>query len=109
MKLIKDYYIDGVCPDCGVDISDDVVDGQACEECGHVFFEPKPSGQQCCSCGSEKLISVQSHSRDCNHVELLDCGREYDGYVPEELKRIRGDSDSLRFVYCDDCGMIQSK
>ena len=35
---IKAAYEDGVCPDCGEDISNDVVEGDACHNCGHVFY-----------------------------------------------------------------------
>ena len=41
-RLIKDYYDDGVCPDCGEPIPDDAEDGSDCVNCGHVFgyYEP---------------------------------------------------------------------
>lgn len=34
---VKDAYPDGVCPDCGEDIPDDVEDGEECTNCGHTF------------------------------------------------------------------------
>lgn len=34
---VKDAYPDGVCPDCGEDIPDDVEDGEVCVNCGHTF------------------------------------------------------------------------
>ena len=42
MNPIKASYPDGVCPDCGTDIPDNVVSGQACIECEHVFVENTP-------------------------------------------------------------------
>ena len=35
--LISSYYEDGCCPDCGNEISNDVVAGDSCFNCGHVF------------------------------------------------------------------------
>ncbi len=42
MNTIKDSYEDGICPDCGEEIPDDVVEGQACENCEHAFYEYIP-------------------------------------------------------------------
>jgi len=39
---IKNSYPDGVCPDCGYDIPDDVSDGENCAGCDHVFYEERP-------------------------------------------------------------------
>jgi len=36
---VKDYYDDGLCPDCQLPIPDDAVDEQSCENCGHVFYD----------------------------------------------------------------------
>lgn len=38
--LIRNAYPECECPDCGEDIPEDVVDGQACSNCGHVFYLP---------------------------------------------------------------------
>jgi len=38
MNTIKDSYPEGVCPDCGVLIPDNTVDGTECKNCGHVFY-----------------------------------------------------------------------
>lgn len=38
---VKAAYEFGECPDCCLDIPDDVVDGQACTVCGHVFTVKK--------------------------------------------------------------------
>lgn len=46
MNAIKDSYPNGICPDCGNDIPDDVVSGQECAECGHVFTEERPNDDQ---------------------------------------------------------------
>lgn len=42
LALLKDFYEDGLCPDCGEPIPDDAVEGEACHNCGHVFSEPRP-------------------------------------------------------------------
>lgn len=42
MNAIKNSYEDGICPDCGEDIPDDVVEGQACENCEHAFYAFRP-------------------------------------------------------------------
>jgi len=39
---VKAAYEDGVCPDCGNEIPDDVADGQCCSKCTHVFYYPRP-------------------------------------------------------------------
>lgn len=39
---VKTSYNHGECPDCGLVIPDDIVDGQACEVCGHIFREELP-------------------------------------------------------------------
>jgi len=39
MKRIKDNYEGGVCPDCGLDIPPNAVEGEECSECGHVFWD----------------------------------------------------------------------
>lgn len=44
--VIKNSYEDGVCPDCGEFIPDDVVDGQNCQHCPHVFFYPRPDAPE---------------------------------------------------------------
>lgn len=35
---VKDAYENGVCPDCGEEIPDEAVQGQACSNCGHAFY-----------------------------------------------------------------------
>lgn len=35
---ISDNYPNGVCPDCGKTIPDDIIPGQDCTNCGHVFY-----------------------------------------------------------------------
>lgn len=37
-KEIKDSYENKVCPDCKIDIPNNVVSGEACVNCGHVFY-----------------------------------------------------------------------
>lgn len=39
MSKLTDSYENGACPDCGLDIGEDSVDGSECENCGHVFYE----------------------------------------------------------------------
>lgn len=39
MKRIKDYYPDGVCPNCGEPISDYAKENSECGNCEHVFSE----------------------------------------------------------------------
>jgi len=39
LNPIKLSYNDGICPDCGDEIPDDVVEGQGCTNCGHAFYE----------------------------------------------------------------------
>lgn len=34
---IQEQYDDGACPDCGLAIPDNAVEGSACANCGHVF------------------------------------------------------------------------
>ena len=36
--MIKDSYPDGICPDCSLDIPDNMVDGGECINCGHIFY-----------------------------------------------------------------------
>ena len=36
---IKEGYIDEECPDCGEEIPEDVVSGQACKNCEHIFTD----------------------------------------------------------------------
>jgi rubredoxin len=45
MNAIKESYPNGVCPDCGETIPDDVVNGQACANCEHVFIEERPDDE----------------------------------------------------------------
>jgi hypothetical protein len=35
---IINSYEDGVCPDCGLEIPSNVVDGGECLNCGHIFY-----------------------------------------------------------------------
>jgi predicted amidophosphoribosyltransferase len=35
---IKAAYKDGICPDCGAEIPNDVEECEACHNCGHVFY-----------------------------------------------------------------------
>ena len=39
-KIIRSYD-EGLCPDCGVGIPNEVVQGQACFNCGHIFLVPE--------------------------------------------------------------------
>lgn len=34
---VSGFYEDGLCPDCGYSIPEDVVINDSCENCGHVF------------------------------------------------------------------------
>lgn len=34
---VREQYEDGVCPDCGEEIPESVVEGMDCTSCGHVF------------------------------------------------------------------------
>lgn len=45
MNTIKQSYEDGICPDCGQDIPDNVADGEECTNCGHVFCSPTESDE----------------------------------------------------------------
>lgn len=45
MNAIKNSYPNGVCPDCGDEIPDDVESGQECANCGHVFVEETPNDE----------------------------------------------------------------
>ena len=38
-NAVKMSYANGECPDCGLVIPDDVVDGAECVNCGHVFYK----------------------------------------------------------------------
>ncbi|RJQ30336.1 hypothetical protein C4565_00700 [Candidatus Parcubacteria bacterium] len=38
---VKQYYENGVCPDCQESIPKYAVDGDSCRACGHAFFEPR--------------------------------------------------------------------
>ncbi len=42
MNPVKAAYEDGVCPDCGSDIPDGIIDGESCGNCGHVFCTITP-------------------------------------------------------------------
>lgn len=42
MNAIKESYPDGICPDCGETIPDNVQDGEQCANCDHVFCGPRP-------------------------------------------------------------------
>jgi len=47
MNRVKDAYEDGICPDCGQDIPDDVEEGEGCKNCGHVFWSDDEYGDDC--------------------------------------------------------------
>jgi hypothetical protein len=36
---VKMAYVNGICPDCGLVIPDDIEDGGECVNCGHVFYK----------------------------------------------------------------------
>ena len=42
LNAVKWAYEDGVCPECGEDIPDDIADGQGCAYCTHVFYYARP-------------------------------------------------------------------
>lgn len=35
---LADNYENGVCPDCGEPITDEMVNGAECDNCGHIFY-----------------------------------------------------------------------
>lgn len=35
---VKENYHNGLCPDCGKPMPDDIKGGQECSNCGHVFY-----------------------------------------------------------------------
>jgi hypothetical protein len=35
---VKENYENGKCPDCNIDIPNDVIDGVACLNCDHIFW-----------------------------------------------------------------------
>lgn len=35
---VKDGYENGLCPDCGAEISDNAEEGDECQNCQHVFW-----------------------------------------------------------------------
>lgn len=37
MQLIRDYFEDGICPDCGSQIPDYMQNGEHCHCCGYIF------------------------------------------------------------------------
>lgn len=41
---IKEFYEDGICPHCGEEIPDDMVEGGECSNCGYVFWISFVSG-----------------------------------------------------------------
>jgi hypothetical protein len=47
MNRVKAAYEDGICPDCGIDIPDDVEEGEGCKNCGHVFWSDDEYGNDC--------------------------------------------------------------
>ena len=59
----------------------------------------------CQRCKSYRILSVQSHGRDCNSFYLN--GEEHQGYVPEGFNL--GEGDDVEFDVCLDCGQIQGE
>ena len=37
-QAVRDSYEDGECPDCGLPIPENVVDGESCQNCSHIFY-----------------------------------------------------------------------
>jgi len=78
MNHVKAAYENGRCPDCGEDIPEDVMHGQACSNCEHVFFDA------CARCGnvlqdnglcSDEACPFSDHFQGCpagwaGHPEL---------------------------------------
>lgn len=58
----------------------------------------------CRHCESNRLASVGAKCSDCCYFSTGDL--EYDGYAPSHVGV--GGGDYIDFVYCLDCGTIQS-
>ena len=102
MNKIKNSYEDGVCPDCGEEIPDDVVDGQECENCDHVFNEfvpvlkvwldderPMPDGFDVHVKTAEEAIQLISEGKVSEISLDHDLGTELTGYeVAKEIEKL---------------------
>ncbi len=63
---------------------------------------------KCKKCNSDRIIKVQAHSKDCNHINYKN--KEYGGYAPGPeigLDQESG-SDDVIITYCLECGQIQN-
>ena len=59
----------------------------------------------CIRCNSDRILSVNAHSKDLGCFEIY--SQEHDGYVPEDLGI--GGGDDVEFDLCLDCGQMQGK
>jgi hypothetical protein len=57
----------------------------------------------CIKCDSDRILSLSGKTSDCYNHQFK--GREYDGYVPEDLGI--GGGDYIEFAFCLECGQIQ--
>ena len=61
----------------------------------------KPS----CKCGSDRIISISGKTSDCFSASYK--GKNYEGYVMQDIGVGNDDSDSIELKYCLECGQIQ--
>lgn len=60
--------------------------------------------KKCVSCDSDLIVSISGKTCDCFVMSYQ--GKEYQGYVPENIGLGEG-GDDIELSYCINCGMIQ--
>ena len=59
----------------------------------------------CIRCNSNRILSLNAKSNDCNSIALGD--KEHIGYLPSSI--LVGSGDYISFEFCLECGQIQEK
>lgn len=62
-----------------------------------------------CRCGSNRLMNINAKCSDCCIMEYLKTGQETAGYSDESIAIGSSCGDYIDFIYCLDCGTIQSE
>ena len=97
---IKLSYDDGVCPDCGLEIPDDVVEGQGCANCEHAFYKEMPC-ERAWDKRYKEWYCVNDHTSCCWNDGHNICSHEGNSLSPLEEKGIVEENGRWK---CLDCG-----
>lgn len=60
----------------------------------------------CQRCNSKRIVTVESHARDCHFYKEHHTGYEHNGYMP---KCQVGNGDDSSFTFCLHCGQLQGQ